>query len=501
MGLGEMPGTDDPIRGNTRQDLQLLLQIHRGLVGLPSKTGQPLPGLASRWEASPDRTSWRFWLQEEAAFWDGTPVRAEDVKESFFRLLRSQPSSSWQWLLRLVQGGSEGRLEGVVVEDERVVRIDLVRSDPDFLVLLGQPALSVVRIIDGKMMGTGPYALTDVEEGKWKLERCRPGPDGPYLDGIRFLHIPESESRRLEFELGGLDCVFLEVSDYLKLSTDIRWQDSVLIPDKPWKQIFLVLNGRKPFLSAPKARSSLASSLRVMEACDTVLKPLAQRSLSLLPSEVVGLPEKSSTGSFETETLPRMSRPSFGELRLWAPLGSSDSHRLAEKMQSDFMDEGLTVSLVRTVWQEMPARWEKGEYDLALIDSSRWSWLPYTSKEGLIHLERMMHSEFLTNGTSQDMREAETFLRRAWETKDLVHQRRLCIETASLFAEVFHCIPLVSVRTPLAVSMRVHGVRFLDNGLLDLERAWLQEAPQREMKDVEEQSGQDQDAQLQRNGR
>jgi len=44
------------------------------------------PELAESWAFSPDRTSITFKLKK-AAFWDGTPVTAEDVKWSFDRAL------------------------------------------------------------------------------------------------------------------------------------------------------------------------------------------------------------------------------------------------------------------------------------------------------------------------------------------------------------------------------------------------------------------------------
>lgn len=476
VGLEETPQTLDPIFATTRQEVQMVLLMHRGLIGPPSRTGDPLPGLACRWEASPDRRSWRFFLREDARFWDGTAVRAEDVRRSFSRLLRAGEESPWIWLLKPIRGGSQDRLEGLVVEEERVLRIDLVDPDPDFIAFLGQPALSVIQDSGDEIQGAGPFFLSHSHLGEWRLEACRPGALGPYVEGVRFLHIPEPESRRLEFELAGLDFLFLETADTLRMSTDVRWKRWLHVPSTAWRQLLLVPHGGNPLWATESGRHLLRSALDTKEFRDVLFNPLAETCVSLLPAEIVALPPTSTRPSFDVEPLRSSSRPRpASELRLWAPAESSDMHRLAERVQAQLMDAGLNVSLTRTGWDKMRSGWQEGRYDLALIDLSRWAWLPYDSHSGLIRMETLMRAEWALAMRSKDLEEAREFLDRAWATSDSAHRRRLCMEADLVLRIKAGWLPLVALKTPMAAGPNAHGIRFLGNGLVNMDHAWVQE--------------------------
>jgi len=66
---------------------QLVLET---LVELSPVTNDPLPRLASRWEASEDRKSITFWIDPRAKFSDGKPVTSYDVKFTWDRIQKTE---------------------------------------------------------------------------------------------------------------------------------------------------------------------------------------------------------------------------------------------------------------------------------------------------------------------------------------------------------------------------------------------------------------------------
>lgn len=119
-------------------------------------------GLARRW-INPDDRTWRFFLDAEARFHDGTPLRASDVRFSIERL-RSLAGSEMTGFTRHIE-----RVE--VVDDQTV---DLHTDTPVAILnsLAFIPIMSERQVgaagdkVSEQPFGTGPYKLARWEKGK-----------------------------------------------------------------------------------------------------------------------------------------------------------------------------------------------------------------------------------------------------------------------------------------------------------------------------------------------
>ncbi|QIQ87718.1 ABC transporter substrate-binding protein [Erythrobacter sp.] len=121
-----------------------------GLVSL-DPTGQVVPAIAERWIVTDDGLSYIFRLRDSN--WpDGDPITATDVR----RILRSN--------LRALEGTSLGldlaKITDVRAMTGRVVELRLSSPMPEFLRLLAQPELGLVR--GGS--GTGPMIMSRDED-------------------------------------------------------------------------------------------------------------------------------------------------------------------------------------------------------------------------------------------------------------------------------------------------------------------------------------------------
>ena len=96
--------TLDPQRMAYQQDLRIWRGLYEGLVRTDPDTGEPLPGVAARWTASPDGLAWRFELDPNARWSDGSPVLAEDFRRGFLRALLPDTAADYSGLLMSIDG-------------------------------------------------------------------------------------------------------------------------------------------------------------------------------------------------------------------------------------------------------------------------------------------------------------------------------------------------------------------------------------------------------------
>jgi oligopeptide transport system substrate-binding protein len=125
----------DPHKTQGTWEHRLLLD---NLIGLTQDDadGEPIPGVAERWETSPDGLTWTFYLRE--AYWsDGVPVTADDFVFSFRRILDPETASSYASLLYLLKGAqpvNEGKAPketlGVRALGPRVLEVKLEHPAP-----------------------------------------------------------------------------------------------------------------------------------------------------------------------------------------------------------------------------------------------------------------------------------------------------------------------------------------------------------------------------------
>ena len=140
--------------------------------------GGVVPAAAERWEVLEDGATFVFHLRD-ATFHDGTAVTAEDFKRTFDRIAdaSAQPPSFLAFLLADVVGiGAAqevgGALEGVAVEDERTLRIELTSPQPAFLATLSDPSLvptppladEDLEAFGNEPIGNGPFAMAGPRE-------------------------------------------------------------------------------------------------------------------------------------------------------------------------------------------------------------------------------------------------------------------------------------------------------------------------------------------------
>src|SRR5438132_34896 len=99
VGNQNEPATLDPHVMDAATDMNIAAALFEGLNCYDEKTGQAVPGVADRWEVSPDGLVYTFHLRPEARWSNGDRVTAVDFAYSFQRILTPALGSGYAYML------------------------------------------------------------------------------------------------------------------------------------------------------------------------------------------------------------------------------------------------------------------------------------------------------------------------------------------------------------------------------------------------------------------
>ncbi len=204
----------DPHRTTTISSAEVLFLTNDTLVTLDYDMSIK-PGLAERWDISPDGTVYTFHLRRDVRFHSGKPLVASDVKFTFEKWLATEGSPT-AYLIRPI--------ERIETPDDHTVVFHL--KEP-YAIFLDNLASSWASILNEEAVrqagddygvttvdGTGPFRFKEWIKGERLVVERNPdfrwGPPivenaGPaHLDAIEFRVIPEAATRLAELEAGSI---------------------------------------------------------------------------------------------------------------------------------------------------------------------------------------------------------------------------------------------------------------------------------------------------------
>lgn len=241
------PGTADPQL--TTEEYFLPLNIFDRLVEAvttsPGKS-ELVPGLAEKWDVSPDGLTYTFYLRKNVKFHNGAQLTADDVIYTFDRMLNPATKAVNTDFLDMIAGAAErmagkaASTSGLKKIDDYTVQITLAAPFAPFLANLATPAGSIFpkeytekagADFGAKPVGTGPFkldkwvynseielsAFADYFRGKSKLDKliCKV--------------LPEVQTMALMFRKGELDILDLDFARSMipEFQKDAQWKDHI----------------------------------------------------------------------------------------------------------------------------------------------------------------------------------------------------------------------------------------------------------------------------------
>jgi oligopeptide transport system substrate-binding protein len=173
---GAEPETLDPALLTGQPEMRVAIGLFEGLTRFDPKTARPIPGMAERWDISPDGKIYTFHLRTNLVWSTGEAIRADDVVYSWIRTLNPATGSEYAGQLYYVKNAEafntgkikDPALVGVHAPDPFTLRVELNHPTPFFLDICAMPLAYVV-----------PRRTIEQYGDRWLMARPLPS-SGPY---------------------------------------------------------------------------------------------------------------------------------------------------------------------------------------------------------------------------------------------------------------------------------------------------------------------------------
>ncbi|MBI2886834.1 MAG: ABC transporter substrate-binding protein [Chloroflexi bacterium] len=264
----------------------------------PLRPSEIVPDLAERWELSPDGKTYTFSLHKNVKFHNGNPLAAADVKFTLERV-KDPPSG-----VRSPRRTAFDAVTSIETPNDYTVKLNLKRPSPSLLINLAQGWMGIydkewveARGQDApkkETMGTGPYKLKEYLRGtSVEVERnASYWVEGkPYLDGVKFLIIPDAGTRLAALRTGQL--MMLDVSAIELRSLEQEMGDKLTIQ----RGVNLGFNSlsvnvkRKPF-DDPRVREAVNIAIDRHGAVQVLAQGDGEAGGYMMPGGIWSLPQE-----------------------------------------------------------------------------------------------------------------------------------------------------------------------------------------------------------------
>lgn len=398
---GPDPETLDPALATGIEDLRVVSGLFEGLCRNDPVTGAAIPGLAERWEISPDGRIYMFHLRDKL-FWEASrPITAADVVYSWRRVLDPHTAAEYAGQLFYVKNGEDfnsGKIKGpdlvgVHALDDRTVRVELNQPTAFFLDLCTFQTLCVVPRYFIEQHGddwmrapamptSGPYLLE-----YWRLnDRIRARKNPFYWDAVNtkantldFLAVSAPSTALNLYETGQADIIwdrdFLpnELLEALSQRPDFH-------SFRALGSFFIRCNVTKAPFNDPRVRKALALTIDKQRLVDKILcggEPVADHlvpdgTAHYLPVRGLGYDPAAARRLLAEAGFPGgKGFPAFSYLYDAASGGGMVNQKIAVELQQMWQAQlGLHVELRQMEKRVYLAAQDHLDYDL-----SRSTWI------------------------------------------------------------------------------------------------------------------------------
>jgi len=292
----------------------LAFALFEGLV-MPSQNPKEIsPGVAEKWDISPDGLVYTFHLRHDAKWSDGTPVTAQDFLRSYQRILTPAVAADYVYLFYVVRGAEDyfsGRIKdfsetGFKAPDEHTLVLTLSRPAPFLLNVLARPpwyplpihVLEKFHDLDRRdttwtrpenLVTNGAFVMrqwiqhqkivAEKSPNYWDRENVK-------LDEIDFLPIEQSDTEEHMFRTGQLDITYEVPAD--KVATYQR-ELPKNIEIAPWCGVYFYrLNTARKPLNDVRVRRALSLAINRDRIVKNITLAGESPALSYVPPDTNG---------------------------------------------------------------------------------------------------------------------------------------------------------------------------------------------------------------------
>ncbi len=309
------------------------------------------PCLADSWDISEDGLTYTFHLKPGVLFADGTPVTTEDWIWSLERA-RDTKSSAWSFSLNA--------LESVEAPDDSTIVVHLTQP--------WAPILSDLAMFNSAVqskayyekvgeeaykqapMGTGPFYFSEWKKGEYVLLSKNTNywnPELPKLDSVKFLAVPDDNSRVMMLQAGEVDAIsFVPWNRMKELDSD----PNIVATGLPSTEIRnLLINNTVEPLNDVRVRKALMMATNKQELMDVALSGFGQAAISLMGPAVPYNDQTITVTTYDPEgakaLLAEAGYPDGFEVTLAVDSGNTVNATLGTQLKEQWKEVGVTLNL------------------------------------------------------------------------------------------------------------------------------------------------------------
>ena len=393
FGAAGEPKMFDPAFASEGETFRILKQVFEGLVKTKQSSAEIEPGLATKWEPSPDGKKWTFTLREGVKFTDGTDFNAEAVCFNFNRqynftgaLQSPDVSTYWQDTfggfaknespdapVSLYKGCTAPNATTAVLElTDPTGRVPAALALPAFAI---QSPTALAKYDADKVTasgdtfeypayakehptGTGPYKLDSRDEANKTVTIVRNDDywgDKAKIAKIVFKVIPDNNARKQELQAGTIDGYDLVAPGDIE---SLKSAGEQVLDRPPFNILYLGINQKNPALAKPQVRQALAHAINREALVRSKFPPAAQVAKQFMPPEVSGYADDVTTYAYDPAKAKQL-LAAAGEsdltLKFYWPTEVSRPYmpnpkEIFEVVSSDLQKAGIKVTPVAKVW-------------------------------------------------------------------------------------------------------------------------------------------------------
>ncbi|GAB6934539.1 MAG: peptide ABC transporter substrate-binding protein [Calditerricola sp.] len=308
------PPSLSPTKATDSVSGEILNHLMEGLTRLNDK-GEPIPGIAEKWEVSNDGLTYTFHLRKDAKWSDGQPVTAHDFVYAWLKLLDPNSAADYAYQLFYLKNGeayNQGKVKaedvGVKALDDYTLQVQLEKPTPYFLSLCAYKSLfPIPKHVDEKnpnwhaeastYVSNGPFVLAEwAHDSKVVLKKNEHyyAKDEIKLEQINFLMINDRNTAYQMFETGQLDAL-----EDNSIPNDLLKQ---LIDEGKAKVMpyfgtyYYVFNTKDKIFSNAKIRKAFALAIDRQAIVETITQGGQKPALAFVPPGAQG-----ANGDFREE--------------------------------------------------------------------------------------------------------------------------------------------------------------------------------------------------------
>ena len=477
---GAEPRSIDPQLASESAGAAIIYDLFEGLTQTHID-GRIIPGLAEKWEISPDGKNYKFFLRPDAKWSDGQPLKASDVVFAWQRAVNPATASEYAFILapvknaRAITAGEikDLNLLGIRALDDHTLAVELEEATPYFLDLLAHYTTYPVpqHVVEaegkqwtqpGKLVSSGAYQLSSWQpQAQLTVSKSPHYYDAAHVKIDKVIFYPiESENVGLQrYRAGEVDYLLslpVEQLDWARenLAADLKINPKI-------STYWYYLNTAKPPLDNPKLREALSLALNREVLVEKITRAGQLPAYSVVP------PQMNNSKPYQPDWA-RLSQPQRLERarQLYAEAGYSqdkplkiellyntnEGHRKIAIAVAAMWKQALGVQteLVNKEWKIMLNDLQNRNFSLA-----RYSWQgDYNDPNTFLEIFK---SDAEMNRSGFRSPEYDGLLAQAARTADLNQRAELLQRAEKLLSDSFVVIPVYHYVTVELLKPYVKG--------------------------------------------